>query len=207
MNKNKVYIAITGDVVQSRNATEIVFADLKKNLTSLNRQFNPAVPFTIQAGDEIQGLMSVAGKPILSLLWFLGMVYPLKVLWGIGRGTLDSSLRQSTAEMRGEAFEYSREALKISKKKNRIFSYFSSENNMDQINIIFGLFSGYLEDWNKMAYKRCQLYSDSKTIYKVAESEGVSAEAINKHMNRTKIRLVLETVHFLDKSIFSESIP
>ncbi|MFQ5454100.1 MAG: SatD family protein [Candidatus Zixiibacteriota bacterium] len=205
MNKNKVFIAITGDVVQSRNVTEIALIDLKKNLTLLNRQFNPTVPFTIQAGDEIQGLMSLTGEPVLSLLWFLGIVYPLKVRWGIGRGTLDSSLRQSTAEMRGEAFEYSREALKISKKKNRIFSYLSSENNMDQINIIFGLFSGFLEDWNKMAYRRCHLYSDSKTIYKVAESEGVSTEAINKHMNRTKIRLILEAAHFLDKNIFSKS--
>jgi len=131
------------------------------------------------------------------------MVYPLKVRWGVGRGGINSTPRLSTSEMRGEAFEYSREALKVSKKKNRLFSYFSSENNRDQINLIFGLLSGYLDDWNKMAYRRCQLYSGSKTIYKVAEYEGVSTEAINKHMNRTKIRLVLEAVRFLDKNIFS----
>jgi len=42
-----------------------------------------------------------------------------------------------------------------------------------------------------------------KRFIKVAEYEGVSTEAINKHMNRTKIRLVLEAVRFLDKNIFS----
>jgi len=205
VNKNQIYLAITGDVLQSRNTLEVDFSRLKNCLNVFNKKFNPVVPFTIQAGDEIQGLGRFNETPVSSLLWLLGNVYPMKIRWGLGKGSIESSLQESTAEMRGESFEYSREALNLAKKNKQLFACCTSEDDMEQTNIIFSLISGYLDDWNKMAYRRYLLYSDSKTIYKVAELEGVSTEAINKHMNRKKIKIVLDAVHFLDETIFNES--
>jgi len=205
MDDRPDYLAITGDVIRSREMNETGFSQLKEQLLEFNRTVKPLVPFAIQAGDEIQGLMEMGSKPVLALLRFLSTVHPLRIRWGIGKGRVDSELLPSTSEMHGTAFEYSREALILAKKNKGIFSYVSSENNVEQINLIFRLLSGYLEKWNQMAYRRCQLYSDSKTIYKVAESEGVSTEAINKHLNRTNIRLVLDTVYYLDRNIFDIS--
>ena len=67
-------------------------------------------------------------------------------------------------------------------------------------------YNNYLVNSNE-AYEenRIILYFNTKTIYKVAESEGVSTEAINKHMNRTKIRLVLDSINYLDETVLGKS--
>jgi hypothetical protein len=183
------------------------FSILKVRLNEFNEKFKPAVPFFVQAGDEIQGLIKIGDKPVLSLSWLMGMLYPMKVRWGIGKGGVDSSFQKSTADMRGEVFEYSRNALNYAKKKKQLFAYYSAEQTEKNVNVILRLISGYLDDWDKMAFRRFSLYDDSKTIYKVAELEGVSPEAINKHMNRKKLKLVLDSINFLDETIFRWSTP
>lgn len=205
MNNNQTYLAITGDVIKSSNVQESEFSILKVRLNEFNEKIKPAVPFSIQAGDEIQGLMGNGNHPVESLIWILKELYPMKIRWGIGKGVIDSPLKQSTSEMRGEAFELSRNALIYAKKKKQVFAFMSKEKNDDVINIIFKLLAGYLDTWDKMAFRRYFLYTESKTIYTVAEMENVSPEAINKHMNRRKLKLVYDTAHFLDESHFMES--
>ena len=205
MKQNNTYIAITGDVIHSRNTSESNFYILKEKLLEFNKKINPVVPFSIQAGDEIQGLLNFGNKPLSNIIWFLGELHPMKIRWGIGMGSLNSSIQQSSSNMRGSAFEYSRKALIYAKKNKQLFAYSSSKNDIEQNNIILKLISGIIDDWNIMAYRRCLLYFNTKTIYKVAESEGVSTEAINKHMNRTKIRLVLDSINYLDETVLGKS--
>lgn len=178
---------------------------MKLRLDEFNEKIKPVVPFSVQAGDEIQGLIKNGKNPVSTLIWLLELLYPMKIRWGIGKGYIDSPLRQSTSEMRGEAFEFSRNALIDAKKKKQIFSFYSKEKNKEVLNIIFKLLSGYLDNWDDMAFRRFSLYSETNTIYKVAEMEGVSTEAINKHMNRKKLKLVLETTNFIDNSYFGKS--
>jgi len=205
MHNTQEYIAITGDVIKSRMAHESDFSIIKVRLNEFNKKIKPTVPFSIQAGDEIQGLIKYGKKPVSLLIQLLGVFYPMKIRWGIGKGSIDSSLRQSTSEMRGQAFELSRNALNYAKKEKQVIAYVADGKNLDILNIIFKLMSGYLDNWDKMAFRRYLLYSDSKTIYKVADMEGVSTEAINKHMNRRKLKLVLDTANLLDDTIFNKS--
>lgn len=199
------YLAITGDVVRSRDLSEASMGGLRAALDRFNQRFIPVVPFSIQAGDEIQGLFALGSRPLESICWLVSELFPLTIRWGIGKGSIDSPLRNSTVDMRGLAFEYSRRALQSAVKKKRMIAYSSDGQDRDGINIILGLITGYIVDWNAMAFRRYRLYSVSRTIYAVAQAEGVSIAAVNKNMKRQNIRLVMEGIEFFDKIIGGKS--
>ncbi len=199
------YIAVTGDIVSSRSASLEAMESLKTKLTKFNKDKKPVVPFSIQAGDEIQGLFSHEGRPIYSLLLLMSDIYPLQVRWGIGLGTITTPFQNTTAEMRGDAFEKSRRALEISQRKRRMFSCLSNDIESEYVNVVLWLISGHMARWNEMTFRRFREYAESGTIYDVAESEGVSVEAVNKHLNRRNIREVLEGVKVIEIVIASKS--
>ena len=201
----KAYLAITGDVVRSRDLSEATMGGLHTALDHFNQHFKPVVPFSIQAGDEIQGLFALDSRPLESICWLLAELFPLTIRWGIGRGAIESPLHNSTADMRGQAFEYSRKALQSAVKKKRMITFIGADQDRECINVILGLITGYLTTWNAMAFRRYRLYSDSRTIYAVAQEEGVSIEAVNKNMKRQNIRLVMEGIEFFDKIIDGKS--
>ncbi len=202
---NRIYLAITGDVIRSRDLSEATMGGLRTVLDRFNQRFKPLVPFSIQAGDEIQGLFALDSRPLESICWLLSELFPLTLRWGIGKGLINSALRNSTAVMRGQAFEYSRAALQSAVKKKRMITFSSDDHDPDGINIILRLITGYLADWNAMAFRRYRLYNASRTIYAVAQEEGVSIAAVNKHMKRQNIRLVMEGIEFFDKIIGRKS--
>lgn len=196
-----IYVAVTGDLVRSKEASRELMNSLPVAIEQINATHKPLVPFRIQAGDETQGLFTTDSRPFAAILDFCSELFPLKIRWGLGIGSISSAVQTSTAEMRGDAFENSRNALsKISRKKYR-FAFISGGNSGREVNIILKLVSGYLDRWDERTYRRYRLYSQYGTIYRVAELEKVTPEAINKYLNRLGIREVLETVRSVDEII------
>lgn len=204
MNSN-CYLAITGDVIRSRDLAEASMAGLRTAIDSFNGQFQPVVHFAIQAGDEIQGLLALDGRPLESICWLLAELYPLTIRWGIGKGAIDSPIRETTADMRGQAFEFSRAALQSANRQKKLVAVAGDLPEQSALNLILALIGGYLVTWDERAFRRFRLYNASRTIYSVAQDEGVSIEAINKNLTRKHIRLVTEGVEFFDQSIMGLS--
>lgn len=198
-NLDRIYLAATGDLIRSKTASQEQMETLQSTTKKINRLHKPIVAFSLQSGDEIQGLLSLDSKPISVLMDFCGAIFPLTIRWGIGIGFISTPILSTTAEMRGTAFEFSRKALNNIKKKRYRFSLNSGGDNEQLINLIFRLVSGYLGRWNNKTYRRYKLYTRYETIYKVAEIEDVSIEAINKYIIRQGIREIMESLRFVDK--------
>lgn len=199
-NEN-IYVAVTGDLVRSKEASRELMDSLPSTIAQMNTTHRPVAPFQLQAGDEIQGLLSRDSQPLSALLDFCGAIFPLEIRWGLGIGSISTQVLGTTAQMRGDAFENSRSALNAILNKRYRFAFVSGGSSDREINIILKLLSGYLDRWDERTYRRYGLYSRYRTIYKVAGMEKVTPEAINKHLNRQGIREVLESVRSIDANI------
>ncbi len=207
-NRNtQQWLAVTGDVVRSRELTEADMDRLRGILEICNRKFTPTVPFSVQAGDEIQSLFAGDGNPVRAIFELQAFVFPVGIRWGIGRGLIASPVRETTAEMRGPAFEYSRKALTVATDRKKIAVINAGASDFQAPNLILGLISGIIAGWNEQTFRRYCLYDASHSIYKVAQQEGVSAAAINKHINLKNIRLVLDGIDYCDNVLSEKSTP
>lgn len=205
-NKNiPQWLAVTGDVIRSRELAETDMNRLRNILEICNRKYAPAVPFSIQAGDEIQGLFAGDGKPLQTIFKILTLVFPMRIRWGIGLGVIDSPLRTTTADMRGPAFEYSRKALMAANKAKQHVAINGKNIDLQALNLILKLISGIVAGWDERTYRRYGLYSNSHSIYEVARQEGVSGAAINKHINLKNIRPVIDGTEYCDKIFINRS--
>ena len=206
--QQKPYIVITGDIIASRKEqAESRLNRIPELLEEFNVRFAPLSGFTLSAGDEIQGLIDPRTGPFNLLLELTSILYPLRVKFGIGFGGLSTEIKPNIGEMRGAAFEYARTALESLPANNRVlYRIGSSDNNQQQTtNTILMLLSRIVDAWDDRVFRRHRMYKEEGNAQRVAEKEGVSTEAINKHLNAYSIRETIETLAFLDKMIIDIS--
>lgn len=180
--ENKPYLSGLGDKIER-----------------INKEVKPITGFVITRGDEIQGMLE--GKPMDTVFKILSEVCPLKFRFGIGFGTIDSEIKENPGEMMGVAFEYAREALDKIKGRGCLFRIKGdfSGSIVELVNENLVLMSELLKRWDCRTFRRFELYRKYGTIYKVAEVEGVSPEAINKYINRYSIKQIIHSIDKIDK--------
>src|SRR5262245_59600943 len=103
------YSAVIGDVVKSRRLETAARRDLQRQiqrtLQRVNRQFASALAakFLITVGDEFQGLLRQPAV-LPALIRFLETSLPdIDIRLGIGRGRLDTDLKEYAMGMDGPA--------------------------------------------------------------------------------------------------------
>jgi len=92
--QNNPYIAIIGDIKNSKNINEqnIFQKKLAKILNKVNEIYSDSISskFTITLGDEFQALLH-SGKNLMEIIYYIKKeVYPVKIRFGIGVGEIST---------------------------------------------------------------------------------------------------------------------
>lgn len=190
----KVYVAITGDIVESRflRQRDEVQEKLRKILENINKKFKECivVKFCFTLGDEFQGLVNSLEKSYAIVSEIQKLIFPVRIYFGVGMGNISTKIYSRTSEMDGECFFRSRAALNEAKKINQSVVY-NTQTEFDlAINTIIKLIDVIKKDWKSIHYKRIHLYQQFGTIEKVARIEKVTKQSISKMFKDIKFNEV-----------------
>jgi len=154
----KKYTVITGDLVKSREISERykVQIKLQKVLNAVNKKFRDdiVVNFSITLGDEFQGLLYTPEKSFDIIKEIQREIYPVRISFGVGSGTISTKIAKKTTEMDGECFRKSREALLEAKKLKQEIIYNTGTDIDLSVNTILRLIYSIKSDWKKIHYHR-----------------------------------------------------
>lgn len=186
----KLYTAITGDLVKSREIPNRskVQTKMKKMLDRINKQFRDVivVKFFIILGDEFQGLISSAEKSYDIIKEIQKSIYPVKISFGVSVGSISTKIMKKTTEMDGECFVRSRDALQKAKEKNQSVVYLTGNSEKDiAINTIIMLTDTIRKNWKNPHYKRIWEYEELGSQQAVAQKNKISQQMVSKILNTT----------------------
>ena len=187
--RDKLYAALTGDIVSSRKVADraALQAKLRRLLTRLNKAHSEitAVPLTISGGDEFQGLLRIDVQ-ILALIGELERgLQPVRVRFGIGIGAISTAFARRAQEMDGEAFAFSRAALEQARQAGSPLWFQTTDATFDlAANAISVLVGTVKERWKAVQWRRVDLQRRGWTQERIAKHEGVSQATVSESMQR-----------------------
>lgn len=117
------YVALIGDVVSSRQIEDR--AGLQHSLIAELEVMNAAwgdeiaAPLVLISGDEVQGLFSDPSAVVPIVVHIEEALWPVKLLYGVGRGRLATELSRETTRLDGRCFHLARGALESAQKRRR----------------------------------------------------------------------------------------
>jgi len=205
------FAALTGDLIESRNIPNrsAVQEKLLSVLAHLNETYADAivVPFSITLGDEFQGLLSEAPAALTMIAQIERHLRPVHISFGLGIGTIATPLASSTTQMDGECFHRSRQAVEAAKSAGRRLVFVTGRATFDaSLNTIEMLLDVIRSRWNETHIRRAWEYDRLGTLEKVAQEEGVTAQAVFKafkHMRLDEVRAAEKTV----RQLLAEILP
>ncbi|MCD6422562.1 MAG: hypothetical protein J7L42_00380 [Elusimicrobia bacterium] len=194
---NKVFVALTGDVVASRKISyrSRFQQKLLKVIEKINKEFKKVlvVKFAITVGDEFQGLLNSLETSYEIVKEFHQNLFPVKLTFGVGAGRISTAIRKRTSEMDGECFVFSRKALEQAKKLKQSVVYITGKKDRDiAVNTIISLIDTIKSNWKEIHYRRVFRYQCLGTLEEVAKKEKVSKQVISKMFSQIKYAEVKE---------------
>lgn len=154
-----VYYALIGDVVSSRSLTNR--AEVQRRLQELADTLNGelgegalAAPLRVTAGDELQGLFK-RPEPVVDITVRLAdHLHPVRLTWGLGRGTLTTELGDNVATLDGPCFHRARRAAERAAEEDRWLLEEGLPSPQGKIlTALFALMSGIRSDWTETQAK------------------------------------------------------
>lgn len=154
-----VYYALIGDVVSSRSLTNR--AEVQHRLQELAATLNGeledgalAAPLRVTAGDELQGLLE-RPEPVVDITVRLAdHLHPVRLTWGLGRGTLTTELGADVATLDGPCFHRARRAAERAAEEDRWLLEEGLPSPQGRIlTALFALMSGIRSDWTETQAK------------------------------------------------------
>ncbi len=213
MNGNKpmqLLTVINGDIKASRKMRRMERYEwqlfLKSSLVQLNEQYADEidVPFMITKGDEFQGVLKHLSDVNKIICKFEQLTYPLQVRFGVGYGNIQKMGSRITIEMDGPAFHRASKALSIAKQKKRVVWFNTAVREFDlTVNTIYLLIFAIKNKWSKISFNRYWKYKEFGTYERVAQAEGVSAQAVWDSLHNAHAMEVIEAEKMLEQ-LFAE---
>lgn len=203
----KDLVALTGDLVGSREMPDRaqVQSDLRGALRKINDQFQDAlaVSFAITIGDEFQGLLRSLPVSYAIAREVERILYPVRLTFGVGMGSVSTELGRTTREMDGECFHLSREALRKAKTERQSVLFRTGSELVDEaVNTIAVLIDAIRRDWKDLHYRRAWAYEKLGAVEKVAQAEGVTHQAVWETLKKARFEAV-ERAHRTIGSLLS----
>ena len=194
MDKNQNYIAIIGDIIQSKQETKRANIQLKleKTLKKINLEFSSDISanFGITLGDEFQGLLHNP-RNVLAMLETIEMdLAPVKIRFGIGIGTITTTTieRYYPLGADGPAYHNARNMIDQlkdieKKKKKEQYSYLLKSNRNDfdiLINALFSQLHLQKSSWTARQTEIIQVYHKVPNQTEVANTLGITQSTVQK---------------------------
>lgn len=198
-NDKKQYIAIIGDIVDSKKIQDRgkVQVRLQDTLSAVNMLYNNSIAsnFIITLGDEFQGLLKNGEDTMKILEQIEYEMYPVKIRFGIGIGEITTEINpKMSLGADGPAYYNARqmiEELKLIKNKTSEYDIkLKSEKDCDiLINVIFSLLYALKKHWTD----RQREVVHASYYYTVRQSR--IAEMFN--MTQPTIQLILKRANYI----------
>ena len=194
MDKKQNYIAIIGDIIQSKQESKRANIQLKleKTLKKINLEFSTSISanFMITLGDEFQGLLHDA-TPTMRILEILELaLFPVRLRIGIGVGPITTSTidRYVPLGSDGPAYYYAREMIDYlkslqRKKKEAQSSCFirSQHSDLDLLmNSLFSQLHFQKENWTTRQYEIVFAYRTLQNQTAVAKELKITQSTVQK---------------------------
>jgi hypothetical protein len=190
------YIAIIGDIKCSRKLEDrnAVQEELKGILNRINEKYGRDISskFIITLGDEFQGLLC-NGKKVISIIEEIDReMYPVKIRFGIGVGTITTDIISEMAiGSDGPAYYKARQAVSYLKKNEQKYKTHTSDVRLEMdcdnqqvvslINTTFSLMAVVKHNWST---RQREIINDTITYHdgqkKTAERLNVAQSTIQR---------------------------
>ncbi len=179
------YCVLTADIHQSRlqEDRQALQTQIETLLHAANDEFKSEikVPFSITLGDEWQGVIKTVAAGYRIATFFLEEFHPTRLAMGLGEGKIETEWRARSAEMDGQAFHRSRQALEKAKNEKRTLFFVTTHTNED---ILFNAFAHLLqllrEEWSLKQFRKFKLYKKFRNESRTAREIGVSQSDIHQ---------------------------
>lgn len=203
---NKVYFAIIGDIVSSRNEKDrdAVQRKLTEVLNDINARYSASIAadFIITLGDEFQGLLHAFKDvtPICIAEEIINRVHPVRVRISIGWGTMSTAIRREAAlGADGEAYHNARHGMGMmrmgEKKRCSRIHLLSKRSPVDDcVNTILMLVATMRRSWTKRQSEIASIYTLYKLIGRtftqkqLADEVGITQGTVNVSLASSNVR-------------------
>lgn len=200
--KNSPYIAIIGDIKQSKKIENRKEIQIKLNnlLNDINKRYNSDIAsmFTITLGDEFQGLLYNGTNLINIISDIERKMSPIKIRFGVGIGSITTDIdRNISIGADGPAYYNARKAVDLlktnekRKQKNSSNIYVEADEDNEattiMINTILMLMNVIKESWSdrqREIIMNMMEYQDSQTD--VANRLNIKQPAVQKSLANGK---------------------
>lgn len=180
------YVAVIGDMVQSRLLTGSARAAAQVRFTALvaalNRKFRNdiASKFVITIGDEFQGLLCET-HTIPELVWAVEDYKPRNIRLGIGLGVLHTRLRPQALNIDGPALHWAREAITRARRERMLGGVFAGFGEHDEVLLGFAQVLRHLRaNWTDRQREVVTLLRQGHNQTEAAVRLGISRQAVSE---------------------------
>lgn len=193
----QIYFALIGDIVESRQLDDR--ADVQRRLEAELEALNvhpvaeaTAAPLRLTAGDEVQGLLTTAEPVVTILARIEDNLHPARMVWGLGRGTLSTDLKEDVATLDGSCFHRARSALSAARHDEAWLRAEGFGAPHDEVlNALFRLMGAIRSRWTEVQARYVREVR-GRLQREVAERLGVSEPAVSKSLNAARFSAIEE---------------
>lgn len=175
-----VYAVLTGDIMSSRKVADrdTLQSALKAMLRDVNRAFGDiiSVPFSINVGDEFQGVVVPDGRIVSLIDCVHRTLHPTRARVGVGIGAIATRFAKRSQEMDGPAFLFAREAVTQARaaRPDAWLWFRTPDEEFDLAANAIALLTGLAKRrWKPLHWRRARLRDQGWSEERIAEQEGV----------------------------------
>lgn len=193
----RAYYALIGDIVGSRTLENraAVQRRLRELLEEIDEELGTdalAAPLKLTAGDEVQALLAEPAVVVPMVVRFADRLHPVRMTWGLGRGTLTTDLERDVSVLDGPCFHRARAALDGATHEDAWLRVEGiGQPHARVVNALFLLMGAIRDRWTETQARyvgavRGRLQKD------VARELGVSEPAVSKALSSARFTIVEE---------------
>jgi hypothetical protein len=188
-DNTKLYCAIIGDIVKSRNIKNRVEAQYKFEdvLSLINTTYDSylASNFTVTLGDEFQGLLYEPYIFYEIIKKVKEMMYPIELVFGVGVGEMEIPFEKNMSiGSDGPAYHYARQMVQKAKDYKSAILYYSNSLEDELLNALMLLIQSCERKHSKKQKEIIKKYKELNSQYKVAEEAGITQTTVSVLLSR-----------------------
>lgn len=202
----KKKIVLIGDIVSSKaiiNRAKIQ-EKLADTLNSLNKEnINLISPYTITIGDEFQAVFRNANKIFYDVMKILLTVYPEKIRFSIGIGTIDTQINKKQAiGMDGPAFHKAREGIEELKESQYLYTIVGLHTPYKElIKHTLNIVSHISRKWRRSRLQVLLMLYKEIPIKEIAKRLNLSDKSIYKTIEAGELKTIIQLFEETSKII------
>ena len=183
------FVAVKMDMRSSRRIRDREQAQERflQVMDALNREFAASIQarFIVTHGDEAQGMLRPETAPdaLAAMERAIEGVFPVRLRFGIGMGTLSTPLQPESIGMDGQAWHAANRALDLarSRRKHVMFSGFGEQTD-EQLCAVANLLLHLRSGWSPEQRRAIELMDAGMMQSAVAETLGISESAVSQRL-------------------------